>query len=113
MLRRWRGAPVDREDEPEESARAARGPGGGKVRKRASRKRLRQPMGIPELATYGIIVFVLAFLAEDFLLRQPFVASLVSAVLAAVLVVAWQMFFENRRRRREIAQTVVVRKRRR
>jgi Flp pilus assembly protein TadB len=113
VLRRWRGAPTTVEDESDEPARAPRGPGGGRVRKRPARKRLRQPMGAPELAIYGVIVFALAFLAEKLLLRQPLLASLTSAVLAAVLVVAWQMFFENRRRRREIAQNAVVRKKRR
>ncbi len=109
----WRRRGVEVDEESEEPARAPRGPGGGRIRKRPTRRRLRQPMGAGELLTYAVIVFVLAFLVERFLLGQPWVAALISAAFAGVLVSAWQVFFENRKRRRDIARALAERKKRR
>lgn|GEM_PF-5001849 len=81
-----------------------RGPGGGRVRKRPRRKRLQQPMSLSGLVAYGLFVFLLMFVVEKALFRQPWLASFVAAAFGAAIVVGFQAFFVNPRRRRAIEQ---------
>jgi small-conductance mechanosensitive channel len=91
--------------EAEEPRNAPRGPGGGRVRKRPRRKRQQQqPMSLSGLIAYGLFVFLLMFVVEKALFRQPWLASVIASAFGAAIVVAFQAFFVNPRRRRAIEQ---------
>jgi hypothetical protein len=99
---------------PVEPEGPRRGPGGGKVRERTSRKAgQRRRMGMADFLFMGVIAAAGVIGLEKYLLKQGWLASIIAGAAVAVLSVAYQWFLERRRLKKQAASPTSKGQRRR